>query len=124
MFIRIKFNHITMEKERIYLTDITLHTRGYRPTGNFSKVAEKGRMYSSVPKDYIKKISTDKKTMSFSFDLPPDLKERLVKGEIELMVPKDGLLMYAGKDVWEFAEKIKNKQRNLLIHNGRVWHSE
>ena len=36
--------------ERVYLTDITLHVRGHRQTGNFSKVAGKGRMYSPLPK--------------------------------------------------------------------------
>jgi hypothetical protein len=78
-----------MTKERIYLTDITLHVRGFRQTGNFSKVAQKGRMYSPVPEDYVKNVNTQEKTMRFSFNFPSDLQERISKGEVEVMMWKN-----------------------------------
>ena len=43
------------EKEKIYLTDITLHTRDFRQTLNYSKAAQKGRIYSPLPKDSLPK---------------------------------------------------------------------
>jgi hypothetical protein len=110
--------------ERIFITDITLHSREYRQTTNFSRIAERGRMYSPVHKDYVKNINTQKNIMKISIELPPDLKERVMNGEVELMIPKDGLLVYGGKDFWEVAEKMQNKERKQLIHNSRTWHTD
>lgn len=112
-----------MNKERIYLTDITLHVRGYRPTSNFYKVAQKGRVYSPINQDYVKSVNTETKTAKFIISFPPDLQERIDKGEVELMMPKDGLLVYAGRDVWEFIAKQDEQKRRQLIHNSRTWHS-
>lgn len=113
-----------MKKECIYLTDITLHTRGFRPTVNFAKVAHKNRMYSPMPKDYAKNVNTENHTVKMVFELPEDLTERWERGEVEIMIPKDGLLIYAGKDVWEFIAKEKEKERRSLIHHGRTWHAK
>jgi hypothetical protein len=113
-----------MDKETIYLTDITLHTREFRPTVNFAKVAQKGRMYSPLPKDYTKEVDPAKHSFKFSFDLPQDLKDRLKRGEIDLMMPKDGLLVYAGKDVQELIAKMSKKERAQLIHRSRSWHAD
>jgi hypothetical protein len=108
-----------MAKQCIYLSDITLHTRGFRPTLKFSNVAEKGRMYSSLPKGYEKDVDTQKGTFGISIDLPQDLKERMNHGEVELMIPKDGLSVYAGRDVYEFIEKMDHAKHRQLIH--RTW---
>lgn len=115
-----------MNKERIYLTDITLHMREYRQTCNFSKVAQKGRMYSPLPEGYNKgkNIDKEKGIVRLGISLPPDLQERIDKGEVELMFPKGGLLIYAGKDVWEFIAKQNEQRRRQLIHSSRVWHSK
>jgi len=111
-----------MEKERVYLTDITLHVRGYRQTANFSKVAQKGRMYSPLPVDYAQKDpDTDSATARFSFELPQDLKERVARGEIELMIPEGGLPVYAGRDVYEKIKQMSQSMRRQLIHKSRSW---
>ncbi|MFM2357668.1 MAG: hypothetical protein RJA61_405 [Candidatus Parcubacteria bacterium] len=117
------------EKEKIYLTDITLHVRDFRQTINFAKVAQKGRMYSPISSDSFKSAKPTEsldKTGEFEIEinLPKDLQEKLDKGEVELMMPKDGLLMYAGKDVGEKIKQINSKKRNLLIHRGRTWHAD
>lgn len=106
-------------KKLIYLTDITLHARGFRPTTNFSKVAEKGRMYSPVPKDYTKDIDTENHIMKIRIDLPKDLQDQVDSGEVQLMMPKDGLLVYAGKDVHELIGKRSRAERTQLIHRNR-----
>ena len=105
-----------MAKERIYLTDITLHTRDYRQTGNFSKVAEKGRMYSPLPPETAKTIDSEAKTARFSFQFPSDLQERINRGEVEIMVPKEGLFVYAGKDAIEKAKQLSAQARRENVH--------
>ena len=109
------------EKERIYLTHIELHARGFRQTTHFSKVAEKGRMYSAADQTTLKKISEtpesgDKYQMIIS--LPDDLQKDINEGRIELMIPEDGLYVFAGKDLVEFM-----KGREKHAHRDRVWHS-
>lgn len=118
-----------MEKERVYLTDITLHTREYRQTLNFSNVAQKGRMYSPLPKDYVKNIKVEGDNngdgkFAFKIELPKDLMEKIEGGEAELMMPEGGLLIYAGRDVYDFIEANKEKERRELIHRnrGNTWH--
>lgn len=112
-----------MVKTPIYLTDITLHMREYRPTGNFSKVAEKGRMYSPLPKDYAKNIDYSNNTTEFDFDISAGLIDLIEKDEVEVMIP-DELSIRAGKDVYEYIDKMDRKQRNELIHRGRTWHAD
>lgn len=116
------------EKEKIYLTDITLHVRDFRQTINFAKVAQKGRMYSPIPSDSFKGAKhteslDDTGEFEIEINLPKDLQEKIDKGEAELMIPKDGLLIYPGKDVDEKIKQINNKKRSLLIHRGRTWHA-
>lgn len=117
------------EKEKIYLTDITLHVREFRQTINFAKVAQKGRIYSPIPLGSFRSTPPSEnsdKTGEFEIEinLPKDLQEKLDKGKVELMMPKDGLLMYAGKDVYEKIKQMNSKKRNLLIHRGRTWHAD
>jgi hypothetical protein len=115
-----------MPKDRIYLTDITLHTRDFRQTINFSRAVQKGRMYSPLPKDYAKNIVSDNSSGEFKFEInfPPDLERRISTGEVELMMPKDGLYIYAGKDTIEHLKSLDDKARRELIHRNRdnTWH--
>ena len=103
--------------------------RNSRQTLNFSRVAQKGRMYSSLSKNEVKNISMSKKefdenSFSMSIDLPKDLVEKIERGEAELMMPKDGLFIYAGRDVYDFIEANEEKDRRELIHRNRknTWH--
>lgn len=117
------YNGKMTKKERIYLTDITLHVRDYRPTTNFSKVAQKGRLYTPLPKPLSSKDPQNPAKYKFSFPLPKDLMEKHARGEVEIMIPKDGLYIFAGKDIDEYLEKKEGKERTQLIHRGRTWHS-
>lgn len=117
------------QKEMIYLTDITLHTRESRQTLNFSKVAQKGRMYSPISSGNLKNLNSGSDSnklgeFSLEINLPQDLQERLNRGEAELMMPKGGLLVYAGRDAWEKAKEAENAKRRLLIHRSRTWHAD
>ena len=114
-----------MTKERIYLTDITLHMRGYRQTTNFAKVAQKGRMYSPLPANTAKTADMEAKTARFSFQFPPDLQERINRGDVEVMVPKDGLMVYAGRDVIEGVQAMQKQARREDVHDKwgkKAWH--
>jgi len=113
-----------MAKERIYLTDITLHTRNLRDTKSFEKVATKGRMYKAGTDALV----TDPKAFGISLIdlLPPDLQERYKKGEIELMMPEGGLPIKFADDLKEKMTQLKSKARNELIHRsrGKTWHAK
>lgn len=115
-----------MSKEKIYLTDITLHTKEMRQTVNFSKASVKGRVYSPLPKDHSLDAQTEDNGFCISINLPPDLKAKLDSGEAELMMPEGGLFVYAGKDVSEKLDQIEGKKRTEIIHRsrGQVWRSE
>ncbi len=117
---------MTKEKERIYLTDITLHAKEMRQTINFSKASVKGRVYSTLQKNHDLNKPNQDGTFSVSINLPPDLKAKLDSGEAELMIPEGGLSVYAGKDIQEKLDQIKNKERTQTIHRsrGQVWRSE
>ena len=114
-----------MAKERLYLTDITLHTRDFRPTAKYSKVAEKGRMYFPMnPKgpqkaekqNTIKNINDADRTFTLVIKWPPDLQARIDSGDVELMMPADGLKIYAGKDAIELAKAMEKKERREGVH--------
>jgi hypothetical protein len=114
-----------MEKERLYLTDITLHTRDFRQTTQYSKVAQKGRMYmpfkpqkpsGDEQKSAISDIDDTNRTFKLHIKFPSDLQERIDRGEVELMIPKDGLLVFAGKDAFELAEAMAKKERREGVH--------
>lgn len=122
-----------MKKERIYITDIALHTRSFRQTTNFSKAAKRGRIYSPLPKYYTSKSIANSKTkkrgdglVRFTITLPEDMQARLNSGELEIMVPKDGIDILAGDDVLDFIKKRERKEHKQLIHQGRArtWKSQ
>ncbi len=109
-------------KERIYLTDITLHLRDFKQTVNYSTAAQRGRMYSPMkyPAASAKETnspSTDSFQITFNF--PPELQERIKNGEIEIMVPEGGLLVFAGRDVYEHLRAKEQQSRRELIHRSR-----
>lgn len=118
-----------MTKEVIYLTDLTFHIRDYRATGNFSKVAEKGRMYRPLPQEFFINTQTnsiEKPSKRTTISLPEDLQEKINRGEITVMVPESGLDVFAGKDVYEYLDSKNRKDRNELIHKNsrRIWRKE
>lgn len=110
---------MSMTKEVVYLTDITFHTRTYRQTINFAKIAQKGRIYSPLPKGYEKNVENKSGTGTFSFsiDLPQDLRERWERGEVEIMMPEGGLLIYAGRDVYDLIEKKRLDKHRADVHS-------
>lgn len=113
----------------IYLTDLKFHTRAYRPTIKF--VPEKGRVYVPFQKTEDKEISTptlskdDTGTFSIVIEWPEEWKERIENGDVEIMVPKEGLFVFAGEDAIETLTKMKAKERIEIIHRNRknTWHS-
>jgi len=111
----------------IFLTDLMLHTRGFRPTGSFSKAQEKGRMYLPVSGVGIKPLSIDKKNRRIKFEikLPPDLQAKVESGEAVFILPKGGVPMFGGKDMAETIKKDKGKERRQFLHKNptRVWRS-
>ena len=110
-----------MAKEVIYLTDIMLHVRGGRQTVNFAKAALQGRMYNPLPKDYATKdVDTEAHTMKFRFDLPPDLQERIKKGEVEIMIPEGGIDVYPGPDLVEKMRQFRAQQQRMGRHSARL----
>jgi hypothetical protein len=130
-----------MKKKVLFLTDITLHIRGFKPTCNFRKAEENRRFYTdanftpvtSVPEEKtIKELAIDnvvdnnkeKETITLTQALPQEVVEGMRKGEIILMVPKDGLPLIAGDDLWEYMEKIEKSRLNQSKHRGGVWRSD
>jgi hypothetical protein len=101
-----------MIKERIYLTDITLHTLDHQQTVNFSKVAQKGRIYFPISQESVKSTGSvgTESTVKLTFTFPKDLQERMDKGEVELMIPEGGLQVYVGKDVTNFLNSKNGKR--------------
>jgi hypothetical protein len=60
-------------------------------------------------------------------ELPADLKARLDKGEVELMMPKDGLNIYAGKDVYALMDKMRRDGNRAEVHKkwgAKQWHDK
>jgi hypothetical protein len=115
------------EKQKIYLTDIQMHTRGFRPTGSYEKASNSTRrIYSPVPKGYEKNIDREAGRFTFQIDLPPDLLAKLESGEAELVFPKGGIPIFAGKDMAELIQKHKRKEHRRELHRNptRVWHAD
>jgi hypothetical protein len=114
----------------IYITDITLHAKDFRPTPSLAKAEEKKSLGFSSPRFYsnatkldatVEGVNTDG-TFKFAIDLPPDLAVGVENGEIELRELHPGAtLVYAGKDVYEKLAQIQNKERRELIHRSRKW---
>jgi hypothetical protein len=112
-----------MEKERIYITHIGLHVRDHRQTLLFSKVAEKGRIYTPISKGLKNNESTGPGSFNESIELPKDLMERINRDEVELMMPEGGVPILAGKDVEEYLKSEDRKLNNRRIHlSARTWH--
>ena len=114
-----------MEKKRVYLTDITLHVRERRQTPSFSHAAKEGRSYSPLLLTDMKGSGDSKDgTFEFPFVLPPDLEEQVTRGEVELMMPTGGLLVYAAKDTHEYvqAKARKKKRQERYIPGSSTWH--
>jgi hypothetical protein len=129
-----------MKKKVLFLTDITLHIRGFKPTCNFAKAEERGRFYtdanftpvSKLPDVEVQPKHTDnnkendpkKETITLSQSLPKEVVEGMKKGEIILMIPKDGLPLIAGKDLNEYMDKVLKMRSDQSKHRGGVWRSE
>lgn len=109
-------------KERIYLTDITLHLRDFKQTVNYATAAKRGRMYSPMkyPANSAQETNSPS-TGSFhlKFNFPPELQERIKNGEVEIMVPEGGLFVFAGRDVHEHIRAKERRSRRELIHRSR-----
>jgi hypothetical protein len=112
-----RYNGYMAEKERIYLTDITLHTREYHQTLNYAKAAKKGRMYAPLPAGEAKSLTTGAKIGKIVIPFPPDLQERISRGEVEIMMPKEGLFVYVGKDVVEKVKGMNAQANRQDVHN-------
>ena len=106
---------------KILLTDITHHTRAYRPTNSFFKVADKGRMYVPPPK-----FSFDEKSGKtiMTLSLPQDLMRAIEKNLVELVAPEGYLLVLEGQDMVEKLDSVDRKNLNQAIHQSRAWHSD
>ena len=98
------------EKVKIYLTDITLHTQKHRKTVNFAKVAQKGRIYSLIPTKGLKTSPTNRSYFSMAIEFPKDLQNMIDRDEVELMMPEEGLLIYAGEDTEKFLKSPNGKR--------------
>lgn len=119
------------QKRRILLTNLALHTRAGQPTASFAKAEGKaaqankpeGRIYGHLPKPDSKDIDLKNHTIKIRIDLPPDLMEQVKRGEVELVMPKDGLPIFAGKDTEEYIKSINRKERRKLLHKHptRTW---
>ena len=118
------------EKRQIILTDLAFHTRTGQPTASFAKAEEKavkaskpGRIYGHLPKPDPKDIDRKNHTIKFQINLPPDLMEQMKRGERELVMPKEGLPIYAGKDSEDFLKGMNRKERRRYIHKHptRTW---
>lgn len=118
------------QKRQILLTDLALHTRAGQPTASFAKAEEKaaatgkqGRIYDHLPKPDAKAIDHKNHTVRFRIDLPPDLMEQVKRGEVELVVPKEGLPVYAGNDTQDFMKSMNRKERRKYLHKHptRTW---
>lgn len=111
-----------MAKERIYLTYIALHTRNHRPSLKFSKAERKDIIYEPLLTDNDKELGK----IEMSIPLKEDLLEKIGNGEVEIMVPQNGLNIFAGNDIDEKLVKTEKKKWNELIHRNRknVWRAD
>lgn len=117
-----------MEKQPYYITDITLHMRGFRPTVKFTNVAPEGRIYVPFPKQSLGTkpcIVVGGNKQRLELPLPSDLMEMLEKDGAELWWPAEGLHIFAGRDVYEYlaAEAAKKERVRRYIPGSRTWHA-
>ncbi|MEN9912926.1 MAG: hypothetical protein RLY66_334 [Candidatus Parcubacteria bacterium] len=121
-----------MAKKKLFLTDLTLHSKEHRATPNLEKAEQRKENGYSSPRLYSPQLNKDDFKIypdgkfEIIIKLPPDIQKGLDSGEIEIVIPKDGLLVYAGKDMIEKAKQLEEKKRREIIHRGRrqVWRKE
>jgi len=119
------------QKRQILLTDLAFHTRTGQPTSSFARAEEKavkanklqGRIYGHLPKPDPKDIDRKNHTIRFQINLPPDLLEQVKRGEVELVMPKEGLPIYAGPDTQDHIKSMNRKERRKFLHKHptRTW---
>lgn len=117
---------INQPKERILLTDITLHTRAFKATSSFEKVAQKGRMFSPTTSDtWVSHPTAPSKSFGLALLplLPPDLRERFIKGEVTFVIPKEGLPLKFASDLQEKLIKEERAMRHRETPRTRVLRS-
>jgi hypothetical protein len=114
------------DKEYLYITELTVHSREGRPTAKFSKVAEKGRMYRPIAPSQSNGSTPPGYIPLFDFTLPRDIEERVERGEVEVMVPDGEITIWIGDDVQEKLAQMNAQARRELIHRsrGNTWSSE
>lgn len=117
--------------EKLYIVMVGLHTTEKRPTFKFSNAAEKGIIYTPMPKEYVKHTSSQDtrplivgNTIKMVIEFPPEVVEKVHSGEVVVMMPKGGLHAYAGNDVVEKIVQMDKKKRKQTIHSGRTWRKE
>lgn len=109
--------------KKIFLTDTTLHTSEHRPTASLEKAVknskEAPRLYSPklTPNDI--SINPDG-TFRFNISLPQDVLDGVAKGEIEIVMPKAGYPIYAGKDTIEKVRQMEKQETNEIIHREKI----
>lgn len=110
-------------KRVIELTDIQMHARTFRPTGKKLGVEKTtntsgGRLFSNG-KPKIEKISFN----SFKMFIP--LTEVVAKqirdGEVEITIPKNGILLNFSPDAIEKMKSLQRKDSRRIFRNTRVW---
>ena len=109
----------------LYLTDMTLHAKHFQSASTLEKAAKKrtseglphGRLYGPTPT-----VSTDGRYQAI-IKLPEELQTQVDSGEVEirLMMPKEGLSVYADKGVSEKIVQQQKKHTRMAIHRSRVW---
>ena len=115
-------------KTELLLTDLMLHTKDMRPTPSLEKANAhtshgfpSPRFYSGLSATDISETDSDG-TFEIPITLPPDVQEKLDRGEITLeSLHPTGIRVYAGRDTIEQVEKMNRAQRRQLIHRGRTW---
>ncbi len=107
--------------KKLFLTDLTLHTKEQRPTQSLEKAVQKTspRFYTPKfgPSDI--KIKPDG-TFEMAITLPPDVMAGIESGEIKLEVPEGGTPIYAGKDVIEKIRQMERQKTNEIIHREKI----
>ncbi len=114
---------------RLYLTDLTVHHRQMRPTTSYYKAIRKvlpnGQPYGRLYGGTLGPVNKDGKR-HFSISLPPDLKERIERGElnVEFIVPKGGLPVLGDEDVMQKISQLMKKAARRLFPPTRVWRAD
>ena len=118
----------TNKQTKLLLTDLMLHTKDMRPTPSLEKANAhtshgfpSPRFYSGM--NQLETASDDPNgTFAFEIKLPPDVQEKVDRGEITLeSLRLTGVPVYPGRDLIEYDMKMNRAQRRQLIHRGRTW---